>query len=119
MINTKFCETVHVGNHSFEIIGDSIDGSTDKVNQDSFGFYHDDECLIVAVADGLGSAPLSQIGSECIVETIIEVLSTQIQEMFGDTSPRNGNLQSKGLWINTIPPVNLSASATEKQQWEA
>lgn len=75
MINTKFCGTVHVGNHSFEIIGDSIDGSTDKVNQDSFGFYHDDECLIVAVADGLGSAPLSQIGSECIVETVMEVLS--------------------------------------------
>lgn len=75
IINTGFCETVQIGNHSFEVIGDSVSGVIDKVNQDSFGLYCDGECLIAVVADGLGSAPYSQIGSECIVETVMEVLS--------------------------------------------
>lgn len=44
-------------------------------NQDSFGVYADKKQLIVAVADGLGSAAYSKEGSQKIVSVAIDVLS--------------------------------------------
>ena len=80
MINDSFCETVHCGEHVFEIIGCSAKGSEDKVNQDSYGYFSDDDCIIIAVADGLGSAPLSQIGSKHVIQSVIETLRDPISD---------------------------------------
>ena len=44
-------------------------------NQDSFSLYSDDKQLIVAVADGLGSAAYSKEGSQKIVTVAIDILS--------------------------------------------
>ena len=75
MTDDGFCQTVSIGSHTFDLIGHSVNGSEEKVNQDSYGYYCDGDSLIVVVADGLGSAPLSQIGSEAVVLAAIEVLS--------------------------------------------
>ncbi len=75
MTEDGFCQTVSIGNHTFDLIGHSVNGSDEKVNQDSYGYYCDGDSLIVVVADGLGSAPLSQIGSEAVVIAAMEVLS--------------------------------------------
>lgn len=75
VINGGFCETIQVGPHTYNLLGFSVCGSPDKINQDSFGFLHEDDCIIAVIADGLGSAPLSQIGSRNMVRTIFEIMS--------------------------------------------
>ena len=80
VINQDFFEIVSQGEHWFELLGCSVPGYEGKVNQDSFGYYADDHCIIVAVADGLGSSPLSQTGSKNAIESVFSVLSDQSTE---------------------------------------
>ncbi len=75
VINDGFCETVQIGPHTYNLLGFSVCGRPDKINQDSFGFLHKDDCIVAVIADGLGSAPLSQIGSRNMVETVFEIMS--------------------------------------------
>lgn len=74
VINRGFCDVVSAGGHTYEILGISASGRVDKVNQDSFGYYFDDRCLIVAIADGLGSAPLSHFGSRAAIDSVFKVM---------------------------------------------
>ena len=76
MINRGFCETFRLGDHDYQIIGGTAEGSSDKINQDSFGYFYDGRCLIIVVADGLGSAPSSHIGSRNMVESVFGVMSS-------------------------------------------
>lgn len=75
MINRGFCETFRLGDHDYQIIGCTAEGSSDKINQDSFGYFCDGCCLIIVVADGLGSASFSHIGSRNMVESVFSVMS--------------------------------------------
>ncbi len=80
VINKGFCETFRLGNHTYQVIGNTAEGEQAKVNQDSFGIFYNNECLILVVADGLGSAPFSHTGSYNIVESTFEVMSERNSE---------------------------------------
>lgn len=75
IINHDFCESISIGANAYELLGLSVSGTSEKVNQDSFGFFSDGERIIIVIADGLGSAPMSHIGSRCMVESVFEVMS--------------------------------------------
>ena len=77
VINRGFCDVVNAGDHTYEILGTSVPGRVDKVNQDSLGYCSDEDCLIAAIADGLGSMPLSQIGSRAVIDSVFEVMAEE------------------------------------------
>jgi serine/threonine protein phosphatase PrpC len=55
-------------------IGFSIKGNGKEENQDNFQFFHNNDCVIAVVADGLGSAVYSRHGSELVCKTAIDIL---------------------------------------------
>lgn len=73
-------ETVKIGDHSYSVIACSVMGGGKIENQDSYDIYYDDTQLIVAVADGLGSATYSKEGSSKIVKLLIDVLKEEVED---------------------------------------
>lgn len=64
-----------ISNYNIAVLAFSVIGEGKVENQDSLKIYYDDRQLIVAVADGLGSAAYSKDGSNKIVKVAIDVLS--------------------------------------------
>ena len=58
---------INLGMSCYTIISCSVMGEGKIENQDSFEIYHDENQIIVVVADGLGSAIYSKEGSSKIV----------------------------------------------------
>ena len=75
IINQCFNKILTIDGISYLVTGLSAKGSNDKPNQDSFGLGYDGKCLIVAVADGLGSSTHSDVGSRIAVETTLNILA--------------------------------------------
>ena len=73
-------ESVKIGNNTYNIIACSVMGVGKIENQDSYGIYYDENQLIVAVADGLGSAVNSKEGSSIIVKLLIDILKKDVEE---------------------------------------
>ena len=65
-------EEKHVGDYTFVVISD--DGLSHRLsnipNQDAVMYKIDNEDYAIAVSDGVGSCPKSDIGSKNAVETI-------------------------------------------------
>lgn len=68
-----------LNNMKIDIIAVSKQGDSDKENQDRFQIYCSDTEIIIAVADGLGSAPLSGIGAGIACQTAIETISNNMK----------------------------------------
>jgi serine/threonine protein phosphatase PrpC len=64
-----FIEPFHYTQYAF-----SIKGKGKEENQDAFALYHDNNCIIAVVADGLGSAVYSGSGSKLICKITVQVL---------------------------------------------
>lgn len=64
-----------IQNYNISVFVFSVMGDGKVENQDSFKIYFDNRQLIIAVADGLGSAAYSKEGSNKIVDVSVEVLS--------------------------------------------
>jgi hypothetical protein len=73
-------ESVKIGNNTYTIIACSVMGVGKIENQDSYGIYYDENQLIVAVADGLGSAVYSKEGSSLIVKLLIDILKKGVED---------------------------------------
>lgn len=73
-------ETVKIGDQTYSVIACSVMGGGKIENQDSYEIYYDDNQLIVAVADGLGSAVYSKEGSSKIVKLLIDVLKEEVED---------------------------------------
>lgn len=79
----------------WQVIGASVRGSSHVRNgtpcQDSFQFrIITDEFLVVALADGLGSAARSEVGSSLAVNAAIDVIETRLH---------NHHPQSEESWV--------------------
>ena len=70
--------TFTISGRNYRVIACSVKGNNKADNQDSYGIFADENQLIVVVADGLGSAELSNIGSKMAVDAAIEVLSSKV-----------------------------------------
>ena len=66
---------INLGNSRYTLIPCSVMGEGKIENQDSFEIYHDENQIIIVVADGLGSAIYSKEGSSKIVSIAIRLLS--------------------------------------------
>lgn len=66
---------IHVGTEEYLIIGRSMMGRDKIENQDSFSVYYDDSQIVVAMADGLGSAVFSKEGSKKAADFACSILS--------------------------------------------
>lgn len=64
-----------ISNYNISVFAFSVMGDGKVENQDSFKIYFDNRQLIIAVADGLGSAAYSKEGSNKIVDVSVKVLS--------------------------------------------
>ena len=73
MINEN--KKYRIQNYNISVFAFSVMGDGKVENQDSFKIYFDNRQLIIAVADGLGSAVYSKEGSNKIVDVSVEVLS--------------------------------------------
>ena len=56
-----------INNKTYTIFAFSVMGDGKLENQDSFDYYFDDRQIIIAVADGLGSATFSKEGSLSLI----------------------------------------------------
>ena len=70
---------IKIGSCKYYIAACSVMGEGKAENQDSFEYYFDDEQIIVAVADGLGSAAFSKEGSSNIVKILIDIIKENIE----------------------------------------
>ena len=66
---------INLENSCYTLIPCSVMGEGKIENQDSFEIYHDENQIIIVVADGLGSAIYSKEGSSKIVSIAIRLLS--------------------------------------------
>ena len=57
---------INLGNSCYTIVSCSVMGEGKIENQDSIKLYHDENQIIIVVADGLGSAIYSKKGSQKI-----------------------------------------------------
>lgn len=64
-----------LGDASYVVVSASVTGKGKAENQDSLGIYHDDGQIILAMADGLGSAVHSKDGSSRMVAALVEILA--------------------------------------------
>ena len=58
---------INLGNSCYSVVSCSVMGEGKIENQDSLKIYHDENQIIIVVADGLGSAIYSKEGSSKIV----------------------------------------------------
>ena len=66
---------INLGKSCYTLIPCSVMGEGKIENQDSFEIYHDENQIIIVVADGLGSAIYSKEGSSKIVSIAIRFLA--------------------------------------------
>ena len=79
---TKKCR---IPGYTISVFAFSETGRGKLENQDSFGVYLDEKQVIIAVADGLGSAAYSKEGSQTIVSVATDILSnTDLYESIPD-----------------------------------
>lgn len=71
---SSFTENIILSNRNYIVVGLSKQGKYKEENQDSFKFYHDENCIIGVVADGLGSALKSAQGSALACRVAIDEL---------------------------------------------
>ncbi len=64
-----------INNYRISVLGLSVQGKGKPDNQDAFAFVNTDDVIVVAVADGLGSAIKSKIGAEIICNVLTEELT--------------------------------------------
>jgi len=69
IIEQFFSEPYYYTQLGFSVIGNGKDE-----NQDHFDFFHNENCVIAVMADGLGSAIYSSHGSKILCTTAIEIL---------------------------------------------
>jgi hypothetical protein len=120
MITQTFFNFVIAGK-KYKALCISVNGSGEKINQDSYELYVDDHNFICVIADGLGSAIHSNIGSKTICEVTKEVLLSdceineigiRIKDQFKskfseriedyDSTLRFARLNSSGLTLGSI-----------------
>ena len=66
---------INLGNSCYTIVSCSVIGEGKIENQDSMKLYHDENQIIIVVADGLGSAIYSKEGSQKITSLAVEILA--------------------------------------------
>jgi len=66
---------INLGNSCYTIVSCSVMGEGKIENQDSMKLYHDENQIIIVVADGLGSAIYSKEGSQKITSLAVEILA--------------------------------------------
>ena len=86
-----------IAGYTISIFAFSEKGQGKLENQDSFCIYSDEKQLIIAVADGLGSAVYSKEGSQKIVSVASDVLShTDSYETIADDIVKKWNALIQG-----------------------
>ena len=63
-----------IGNDSYLVVADSVKGQGKIENQDSYKVLFQDETLVIALADGLGSASFSKEGADKAVSIATQML---------------------------------------------
>jgi serine/threonine protein phosphatase PrpC len=103
----KICEQFVSEPFSYSQIGFSIKGEGKEENQDRFQFFHNDECAIVVVADGLGSAIYSSHGAELICKIAIDILR--------QTEPVSGiAIKIRNKWLEKLQHKPVACDTTLK-----
>mgnify|MGYP003312965801 FL=1 len=97
---------INLGSSCYTIVSCSVMGEGKIENQDSMKLYHDENQIIIVVADGLGSAIYSKEGSQKITSLAVEILDKR-----NDLSEIAVDLQSEwkeGLSgnLNMTQPLN-------------
>ena len=69
---------INLGDSRYTIVSCSVRGEGKIENQDSLNIYYDKNQIVIAVADGLGSAIYSKEGSLKIVEVTTRLLSEEL-----------------------------------------
>ena len=107
---------INLGDNSYTIIGCSVMGEGKFENQDSMKIYHDENQIIIVVADGLGSAIYSKEGSQKITSIASNILAEN-----GDLSGVAQELQMKwkdglegnlNLYDTTIKFIKITKNNT-------
>lgn len=70
---------IKIKNSVFFIFAASVRGEGKLENQDSFDYYYDDNQIIIALADGLGSAVYSKEGSSKAVKILIDIIKENVE----------------------------------------
>jgi serine/threonine protein phosphatase PrpC len=92
---------------SYSQIGFSVKGQGKEENQDRFQFFHNDECVIAVVADGLGSAIYSSHGAELICKITIDILR--------QTEPVSGiAIKIRNKWLENLRHKPAACDTTLK-----
>lgn len=86
---------INLGNSCYTVISCSVMGDCKIENQDSVKIYHDENQIIIVVADGLGSAIYSKEGSTKIVSIATHYLAER-----SDLSEIAFDIQAK--WKNDL-----------------
>jgi hypothetical protein len=111
----------NIAGKKYKVLCLSVSGSEDQINEDSYEIFFDDENFVCVIADGLGSAVQSHLGSKALCEVTKEVLLSdcpiseigikikdQFKKRFSrsiidyDSTLRFVRLNSKGLTIGSI-----------------
>ena len=104
-----------INNKKYTIFAFSVMGDGKLENQDSFDYYLDDSQIIIAVADGLGSATFSKEGSSLIVKLLLGLIrdgfsyeNIALELLKRWKNALNGNLN---LYDTTIKFVHLKGDS--------
>lgn len=78
---------IRLNNRNFIAVALTQKGRTKEENQDSFEVFDDGSQIVLAVCDGLGSAPKSGTGSSVAAKCVTEVISsgTEISQIYVKT----------------------------------
>ena len=87
--------------------GLSLKGDYHDINQDNYGYYQMDKGFISVLSDGLGSKPLSQIGSRVLCDSAIEVC-TELGDQLAVVDPLEYVRRVYERWVEKIVPHQVT-----------
>lgn len=82
-------------------------GSYHNYNQDSFGYHQLRRGFISVLSDGLGSKPLSQIGSRSLCDSAIEV-GVELGDMLAVIFPLEYVRKVYERWVEKVVPFQIT-----------
>lgn len=82
--------------------------------EDSFKFGHSNGWIIIAVADGAGSAKLSRVGSSLACETIVNFLQLRLEKC--DISASDDGLRPSEAFLTDIRSMLVEAVTASQQR---
>ncbi len=103
---------INLGNSCYSVVSCSVMGEGKIENQDSLKIYHDENQIIIVVADGLGSAIYSKEGSSKIVSIATRILAerSDLSEVAFDIQAewKNGLEGNLNLYDTTVKFIKIT-----------